>query len=246
MVRVRRLAVVIGGGLLALGATRCSSFGGDSPVVVSPEATVPDVNETHPEAGAVDSDRPVADAGVDAGPDTGATTPCTANPECERIVFVTSTTYDGAGVASVLNADKLCNQRAKASTLLRVVSATFVAWISDSVLNGHVGFRFVKGSGRYVSTTGVAIANNWTELTSGTLRAGITHDEKGLPLSTGEDTVWTATTQGGDYNSPDCTDWKANASVTGRYGTSGATDAGWTSSTSGACGTPRHLYCFEK
>ena len=135
---------------------------------------------------------------------------------------------------------------ARGSSLPRVASATFRAWISDSAINGHAGFGFVKGSARYVSTTGVPIAGDWLELTSGTLRAGITQDERGLALSTGDDTVWTATTAGGDYSGPDCTDWKANATVTGTYGKSGMTNTFWTSFMIGACGTRRHLYCFEK
>lgn len=97
-------------------------------------------------------------------------------------------------------------------------------------------------------TDGTLIADNWADLTDGTLAAPLNLDESGTDLS--GVSVWSDTTTEGTLweDFQDCTQWTdgSDASI-GRVGGAGATDAGWTQAGGRACGLfPAHLYCFQQ
>ena len=123
---------------------------------------------------------------------------------------------------------------------------TYLAWLSDDT--GSPSTRFVQATVPYVRTDGTLIANNWADLTDGTLAAPLNRDESGTDI--GSDSVWSDTTTNGtlweDFR--DCTQWTdgTNAS-TGRIGGAGATNAGWTEAGGSDCGLfTARLYCFQQ
>ncbi|MCA9638983.1 MAG: DUF4215 domain-containing protein, partial [Myxococcales bacterium] len=81
-----------------------------------------------------------------------------------RRVFVTSTLYQG-NLGGLAGADAKCQARAQAAGL----PGTFLAWLSDNTNNPNT--RFTKSMGPYVLVNGTKIANNYTDLTDGTLLA---------------------------------------------------------------------------
>lgn len=63
-------------------------------------------------------------------------------------------------------------------------------------------------------------------------------------LATGDNTVWTGTTQGGSLAST-CTNW-GSSSANGTYGRWDKADKDWSNAGTSACGEARRFYCFEK
>src|SRR5262249_42541369 len=66
--------------------------------------------------------------------------------------------------------------------------------------------RFTHATVSYRLVDGTLIANDWTELTSGTLRHPIDHDESGS-LATGVTEVWTGTNVDGTSEGDSCKNW---------------------------------------
>jgi hypothetical protein len=107
-------------------------------------------------------------------------------------MFVTSTAYF-ASLGGLAGADIKCND-AVASATARVLGRTFKAWLSSE--SESASSRLVHGTGAYVLADGTTIvADNWTDLTDGTLTIGIDQDEMGADAS-GQD-VWTGTAADG-------------------------------------------------
>lgn len=154
----------------------------------------------------------------------------------DRVVFVTSTSTDG-NRSGLAGADSFCQARATAAGL----SGTFRAWLSTSVT--AAASRLTHSPGRYVRTDGVVVANHWTDLTSGTLRAPISKDESGN--NAGTLPVWTATNPNGTFVGPDCQGWTGTSDL-GVTGTSSATSAQWTVTQRTFCANQGVLYCFEQ
>jgi cysteine-rich repeat protein len=88
-------------------------------------------------------------------------------------VFVTSGVYDGA-LGGVSGADYLCQTLAQQQGL----PGTFKAWLSDSAASA--GQRLTHSAVPYVDVWGRRIADNWQDLTDGTLQFAILTDEKGF------------------------------------------------------------------
>src|SRR5690606_18172610 len=88
------------------------------------------------------------------------------SPLCKweaRLVFATSTLHTGS-IGGVNGADNICNQRAQAAGL----PGTYMAWVS-TVSGGSPSTRFVKSTVPYFMVTGTKVADNWTDLTDGSL-----------------------------------------------------------------------------
>ena len=88
-----------------------------------------------------------------------------------KVVFATSETFDG-DLGNFSGADAKCQSAASSAGL----SGTFKAWISgriDSVANGggtqHVSNRMTHSAGSYVLATGIKVADDWGDLTDGSL-----------------------------------------------------------------------------
>jgi hypothetical protein len=163
----------------------------------------------------------------------------------KKVVFITSTTYQGI-FGGLSSADSICDERALAGGL----TGTFKAWLSDSVSSPDT--RFTKSSVPYKLTNGASIAQNWADLTDGSLSHRIQVDEFGNapdPLMFGPSFfVWTNTLPDG---TPDlgfsCNNWVGPAELyLGGYGNIGFTQSNWTDNGPGSCAAFHSLVCFEQ
>ena len=177
---------------------------------------------------------------------------CTSNP---KKVFVTSTTYKGGELGGTAGADAKCQARATAAGL----TGTFRAWLSQ--LDSSPGGNFPRDGGPYLLVNGGVVANNWTGLTSGTLRHAINITELGTPAPTATvagcttPIVWTDTL--GDGMVADlgltCGEWTDSSGFDASWGTT-SSQVDWTqgacmgfgTSAATGCGALAPLYCFEQ
>lgn len=154
-------------------------------------------------------------------------------------VFVTDNLRGGA-FGGVFGADGQCQSLATTAGL----GGTWLAWISDSVGASPVG-RFVQAPTPYKRIDGVTIANDWADLTDGTLAASISVDQNGVGgYAVG---VWTSVTTAGAFSgSVTCGGWNSFV-ATGLNGSSSSTTGSWTSAGGTTCANPGlALYCFEQ
>ena len=144
----------------------------------------------------------------------------------------------------MFTADAICQQRAQAAGLPGV----FKAWLSDTVQSPAT--RFVQSPGPYQRVDGVTVADNWADLTGGTLAAPITVAETGAVFADLSFRSWTHTlangTAGGVLNEH-CLNWTSNNNANnGDEGQVTATTDNWTDFASGTCNNNFHLYCFQQ
>src|SRR5262249_53192946 len=93
---------------------------------------------------------------------------------------------------------------------------------------------------------GSTIANDWSDLTSGTLRHAINVREDGTPSPPVE--VWTGTSWAGDEaGSFTCGNWTTTTWGTAIVGQSDMINYAWTFARQQYCSAAGvHLYCFEQ
>lgn len=158
-------------------------------------------------------------------------------PTPGKRVFITSTTHNG-GFGGTFGADGICAARATEAGL----SGTFKAWLS--VTGDGPATRFTHATVPYGLVDGTLIANDWSDLTNGSLAHAINLDESAHLVSAD---VWTGTDTAGTPTAFNCNNFlNATGSVFGVCGSSTLANASWTSSSTPACNTPLHLYCFEQ
>jgi hypothetical protein len=173
----------------------------------------------------------------DASP-TSTETPTPTSAPVYKLVFVTSTTYSG-NLGGLSGADQICQTLANQAGLL----GTYKAWLSDSATS--VSSRIAHANVPYQRIDGVAIANNWTDLTDGSLLAPLSFTESGAIVSgTG---VWTNSNVGGMTASMTntCTNWWSVSGQSVR-GYDGSTNGAWTSNGLLGCSYYLHLYCLQE
>lgn len=160
-----------------------------------------------------------------------------AEPEARR-VFVTSTAYAG-DLGGLEGADAHCHLAASAAGL----SGTWRAWIGTSATSPQV--RLQHGALPYVRLDGVVVADDWTDLTDGTLAAPIAVDETGALVPATGSIVWTASDATGAPMGGMCSDWSEQNSG-GFYGDASGADATWAHIACQPCTMQARLYCFEE
>lgn len=156
-------------------------------------------------------------------------------------VFASSTTTRG-NIGGIAGGDALCQARADAAG----ISGSFIAWLSDG--SSSPATRLAHDPGlSYRLPDDTVVADDFADLTDGTIDAAIGLDELGNPLPSGA-FVYTSTKTDGPYDGPqDCEGWTTSASgPVGRRGDPSLTDAGWTRSGISACVPQYHLYCFHE
>lgn len=193
-----------------------------------------------------------------AGP-TGSATVTVAPPTPGgKLVFVTSTTQNGA-MGGTGGADAICQGRASAAGL----SGTFNAWISGGSSSSAPASRFTRSTSLpYVRTDGAVVANDWADLTDGTLQNPINIDEFGALQ--GGSFAWSYTQTDGTKglfgnSSEDCYGGDChcnNWSITATQGSPtpgsavsqlNAVNDDWTDYSFGNfCGSGYRLKCFEQ
>ena len=166
-------------------------------------------------------------------------------------VFVTSTTYTGQ-LGSFAGAYAKCQARAQAAGL----SGTYKAWLSgrpDGFGGQNAADFLTHATVPYVLVDGTRVADDWSDLTDGSLDHAINMDEFGNTVS---GNVWTNTETDGSAHdhrrdcgpAADLNDvWDSGSQFeSGRYGTSTATDSQWTMTNNTACNNQFRLYCLEQ
>ena len=194
-----------------------------------------------------------------------------------KTVFVTSQLFDGNfGGGQKIVGHPMADQRCQTAAQQAGRSGTYKAWISGRVDTGAgplphgVVHRFTQSSGAYVLVNGTKVADNWADLTDGSLDHAIDLTEQGNPVGS-EARVWTNTTTGGQAwdNARQCAagissdeaggmwTWSCGAPgwtagdcrfQSGKYGDAHSTSGSWTGTANSntGCDTPLHLYCFEQ
>jgi hypothetical protein len=118
--------------------------------------------------------------------------------------------------------------------------------MSDSVTSASD--RLTHGTTPYVMPDGTQIADDWTDLTDGTIDAPLTKRADGTDRGLGG--VWTATSPSGGISYPanTCTDWTSDSGL-GADGYHGASNGDWTTNSVQPldfCSVSSPLYCFQQ
>lgn len=177
-------------------------------------------------------------------------------------VFTTSQLFT-ANLGGLAGADAKCQAAADKAKL----GGSYKAWLSDSKQAPANRFDASCFNGApFVLVDGTVVAKDWAELTSGTLRNGISKTETGsaapltnacpnLPPGTA---AWTLTTEGGhaeaDKVAKACIDWTSGSMATSAqmvWGKPGAKqnwsiNSGCNNFGATSCSRTASLYCFEQ
>jgi hypothetical protein len=163
------------------------------------------------------------------------------------LTFVTSTDTIGY-LGGIAGADQTCQTNASQAGM----GGTWKAWISDGTVSSSPANRFLNrdAGAAYKLLDGTLVANNWSDLTDGSLNAPISMTEK---FSYKSSYVWTNTLPNGarvgDQDQPmHCLNWNTSAAAfQGRAGSSGRTDNAWSGLTFIlSCSQQAALYCFSQ
>ncbi len=134
---------------------------------------------------------------------------------------------------------------------------TYLAWLSDSVTSANDRFAGTDKSLPYFNVNGVKVADDYADLTDGTIDVPMDINEKGLPPGGGAFHPWTGTNADGtqDESGLYCNDWTTSSvDFQGRAGRWINTDARWSDQNSPHCNgkrtgssriDPTTLYCFQ-
>lgn len=164
--------------------------------------------------------------------------------EGPKTVFLSSTSHDG-DMGGLAGADSICQGLADAAGL----GGTYKAWLSDHVTD--VASRFYQSTQQYRLIDGTKVADNWADLTDGTLDNPIDLIEINTRPSTNLSRVWASTQTNGTRYTPfhDFCDntWISNSSsFDGDFGLHDRVNSSWTRSNNTSCNNQYRLYCFEQ
>ncbi len=180
------------------------------------------------------------------GPQPGNAAPCVDCQWAGKRFFVSSQIYDG-DLGGLNGADAICHGLASAAGLVDE-GQLFRAWLSTSEIsasehNAHSPFP-------YLLIGGAVIADNWDDLTDGTLDRAINLDEYGAQVAN-KLWSWTDTTSNGSSRSgDDCEGWTSKSAASkGHLGKIIMQDTEWTEAselTPASCKLVRRIYCMEQ
>jgi hypothetical protein len=163
----------------------------------------------------------------------------------ERTVFVTSATFSG-NLGGLTGADAKCQAEADGPASV-VPSGTYLAWLSNGTDSPDT--RFTKSAHPYLLPGGAKIAEDFTDLTSGSILHAIDIDPTGRPL--GLTYYWTGTNADGTsaQSLVTCDGWTADP-VANFSGMGGSVRRGislWSSGySSESCAWTARLVCFQQ
>ena len=178
-----------------------------------------------------------------------------SNERSEKTVFVTKASFlsDMGGLAG---ADANCQAEADDPASI-VPAGTYLPWLSDGIDSPDT--RFTKSSHPYVLPDGTKIAENYTDLTDGSILHAVNVDATGAPVL-GAQRFWTGTMTDGkavqqfvaNVKKNSCNAWngttvyRAIATIGITYKKTGE----WTNYRQSLCnslGTPKkRLTCFQQ
>jgi hypothetical protein len=163
----------------------------------------------------------------------------------EKTVFVTSTSFNG-NIGGLAGADDKCQAGADGPTSI-VPEGTYRAWLSDGTDSPDT--RFTKSSHPYILPDGTKIAEDFADLTDGSLLHPINVEANGKNL--GLAYIWTGTNSDGT-TAPDyltCDKWTADPVVNfhGKGGRTNRVDKLWSDRIARVSCARRHrLWCFQQ
>jgi hypothetical protein len=162
------------------------------------------------------------------------------------LVFVSSSGQNG-NLGGLDGADEICQRLASAPAAN--LPGTYRAWLSD--VSGSPSTRFQQSAQPYRRADGVIVADNWTDLTDGTLDNPINVTETGELIGSDSFIAWSNTAGNGTSKTTDedCNDWTADTNAfRGRQGGNHNSDVGWTDlEPANFCNDPiMRLYCFQQ
>jgi hypothetical protein len=162
----------------------------------------------------------------------------------EKAVFVTSVSFN-SNLGGLKGADDKCQAEADGPASI-VPSGTYLAWLSDGTDSPDT--RFTKSTSPYLLPDGTKIAENYTDLTDGSIQHVINIDPTGK--SAGRKQFWSATDSDGTSAQSflTCTGWLDPIPLArGMVGSTGYTSTLWSSRTQHRCGSiSERLVCFQQ
>ncbi len=167
-----------------------------------------------------------------------------ADPD-EKTVFITSAKFKG-NLGGLTGADDKCQAEADGPASI-VPSGTYLAWLSDGFDSPET--RFTKSSHRNMLPDGTKIAEDFADLTDGSILHKINSDPTGKRL--GLQDFWTGTLADGTTAQQEvtCRGWKADPLSDGRgtHGRTNQTGSTWSTMHSGImCTHSYRLLCFQQ
>jgi hypothetical protein len=118
-----------------------------------------------------------------------------------------------------------------------------MAWLSTA--SASPSTRFTQSTVPYYLPSGVKIADNWTDLTDGTLDAVINTNELGVVMP--PNTPYTGTNANGTAGAVHCNGWtSSSAAVTGVMGATTIAAYPWSANQNRACNTQARVFCFQQ
>lgn len=179
------------------------------------------------------------------GTTTSSNTIMVTTLPCGKIIFVTSTTHNG-NLGGLAGADAICAARATAAGL----PGTFMSFLSDNTTGA--ASRLTQATIPYQLVTGTTVANNWSDLTDGTIAAPIDRDEFGALVPASNTFSNTAASGAGVCETTlgwVCNNWTTTGALGSTcFGSTTATNNLWSAngSASVSCSSLQRLYCIEQ
>jgi hypothetical protein len=163
----------------------------------------------------------------------------------QKTVFVTSAKFKG-NLGGLTGADDKCQAEADGPASI-VPSGTYLAWLSDGFDSPDT--RFTKSSHPYTLPDGTKIAEDFTDLTDGSILHKINSDPTGKRLGLQE--FWTGTLADGTTAQQvvTCSRWKADllSDGGGIHGRTNQTGSLWSTMHSDHdCSRSARLLCFQQ
>jgi hypothetical protein len=166
-----------------------------------------------------------------------------------RRVFVTSTLHR-PHFGGLAGGDAICQARAQAAN----VPGRFRAWLSDGSTNAAQRLEHFNGPYyRFYNGTPETVADNWADLTDGSLDLVMAITEYGQVRNGSQgagiegDRAWTGTSASGVATANHCDGWTTISSAfIGTVGTNGGNTGNWTAADLLLCQYQARLYCIEQ